>query len=379
MWLNGLSPLTTRCLILQAVTHDGHDYVWPVIDRVFKKLQTIVIMLKQIATSTKSLWPVINPFRLGEPLPLNTRLDFSSRRKKRIGILFYIAALVFAYLFFLNYDYALSTRRLLTTDVWLITRTILVPILSLTVFIYCFTIAMTLARNIVPVFLIALIYVAMHPLTLLNIGSGALVLVAFLIYYFEYFIVFEEFKRPTMAKSINSSLGIFLIVLSLGLSLNSYDAFAVHAIQTVNRLGNAAAQRYSFIYDSFTFQERSLLQAETLQSYVKKRLAFEGKPITNAAVLEQEKAIVTGLGLSKAQPSDSMKSLGDLAVKKQVSVLVNNYRKLILITLPFAFFFVTQTLTSISFFITFCAMYLSEKLIRSRPSALPLDDTPRYL
>ncbi|GAC1387642.1 MAG: hypothetical protein NVS1B7_0230 [Candidatus Saccharimonadales bacterium] len=325
-----------------------------------------------MAATLKTLNP-IQPF--GDMFPTRMRWTIKRSLQIKLALLFYTLSMVAIFYFYKNYAIALSTRKLLTTDMIVMAKTLVLPVVLFSISIYFFALGMVLARTIISVYVTPLVFLLSLEFNKTSLINSSLVLLAYLVFYFQFYSMYHEFKRPSAAKALNTSLSIFLLIFSTAITLSLYDGFSQRAVSVGSKLGDVVSQRFGFIFNANTPAEQKILKNETLHTYSIKYLKAHSLPLTPAAVKDQESQVAKGLGVVSSSPNETMESLKNRAIRKQVAQIIVTYRKLILIAVPFAFFFITQSLVSISGMIATGFLFFSQIIVRAKSfePELPID------
>ena len=321
-------------------------------------------MHKLVLYFSRRILPTLNPLRpLGMSVQVKSRWSLSRSRQIRLAILLYALSLVLIFLFFREYALDLSTKKLLTTSSLVIAKTLILPVAYFSLSIYFLTLGMALARTIIPIYLMPIVYIASLNISTNALISSGIVLFSYLLFYFMFSISIGEFKVATLTKALTSSLSMFSLVLSFAITISLYGGFSNRADSIGNKLGNTVTDRFSFIFNINTPAEEAILKRETLQSFSIKYLQSHNTSVTQATIKAEEQSVVTGLGLKFASSSDTMANLKRKAVTTQVTSIINTYHKLIQIAVPFAFFFITQSLTSVAAIVVVGVMFFTERVL----------------
>lgn len=310
-------------------------------------------------------WLVRNCFD-GSPLPIVVKRDIKRRTRIELAVIFYVLGLGCAFLLFNNYAQLFTSQKLLNSNSRILFMVLLEPVVYLAACIYFLTLGMAFMRTMIPMFFVGLIFVFDNQLNLNAFFSFLLMLSAFLIYYFQFYSNYNEYKHPSLSKTLNASLAIFIIFISLAISLNFYGGFSNRVTQLSNRLSTSVSKHFGFIENNYISNTNKGIAHETLRQHVLRNLTVSKLPITDAAVINSEKDLIKGLGLVSAQPNDNYVALLDKATKRQIDLTINNYRKILTIVVPFAFFFVTDVLANVSSNVAWLALLITERIFRKQ-------------
>ena len=297
-----------------------------------------------------------------------TSSNSDTRRKTRLygAVSFYILSLGCALLLFNNYSILFTSQRLLSANPYVLITLLVEPVIYLALCVYFLALGIAMARSIIPIVLIPIIFFLNSKLSLNSFFSSLLIGAAFWFFYYQFTKSFYELKKPTLAKALNSSLGLFIIFISLAISLNYYADFSSRVGRLSTRLGIAASQKFGFIANDFDSESTPVSQQETLRTHAINSLVSRNTPINEKSIAQKERSILNGLDLTAASPNSNYKMLLDKAIKKQVSITVSNYHKLLLIVVPFAFFFVTDVLANVSVNVTWALLECTEFILRRK-------------
>ncbi|GAC1501104.1 MAG: hypothetical protein NVS1B10_05100 [Candidatus Saccharimonadales bacterium] len=295
-------------------------------------------------------------------LTLISRSGIPSTPRKELGIIFYALSIGAALLLFNNYGTLFTSQKLLSSNSNLLMKVLLEPVLYLAACIYFLTLGLAYLRTIIPVLLIALLFFVGNKLSLNSFLSFLLILTAFASYYFQFYKNYSEYKRPTIAKTLNASLTVFIIFISLAISLNYYNGFSERINQLSDRLSTNVSRHFSFIENNYSSGTSKLVSHETLKQHVVRILKSSNTPVTETTITDKEKELIKGLGLPSARSNENYISLLDRATKQQIDLTIKNYRKILAIIVPFAFFFVTDVLANVSSNIAWLSLLITERL-----------------
>ena len=302
----------------------------------------------------------------GSSLPVAQRLQPKQTLRIQMALIFYALSIGCALLLFSNYASLFTSQKLLNTNTSLLLNILFEPVAYLAGCIYFLTLGMAFMRTLLPICVIALLFLTENNLSLSAVLSCLLMLSAFTIYYFQFYGNYNEFKVPSLSKTLNSSLAIFIIFVSLAISLNYYNGFSARVSRVSDRLGTSISKRFGFIEHNYAIGTSEAVSHDTLRQHVIRRLTSDKLMVTEETILATEKNLIFGLGLASANPNDNYSGLLDRATKRQVDVTINNYRKILTIIVPFAFFFVTDVLANVSSNIAWLLLLATERVFKKR-------------
>lgn len=302
----------------------------------------------------------------GSSLPIILKCDMKQTTRVELAIIFYALSIGSAFLLFNNYSLLFTSQKLLSTNSSILLTVLLEPVAYLATCIYFLTLGMAFMRTIIPVFLIGLVFLLDNKLNLNAFLSFLLILSAFLIYFFQFYKNYSEYERPVLSKTLNSSLALFIIFISLAISFNFYSGFSSRVGQLSDRLSTSISKRFGFIENNYASSASKGVARETLRQHVIRNLTLRKIPTTEEVITASEKDLIKGLGLPSARPNDNYVALLDKATKRQVDLTINNYRKILAIIVPFAFFFVTDVLSNVSSNVAWLALFVTERVFRKR-------------
>ncbi|GAC1391145.1 MAG: hypothetical protein NVSMB46_02580 [Candidatus Saccharimonadales bacterium] len=318
-------------------------------------------------TSIQKILFIINPFR-----PYKTSLEFQTRyslgKKDRLLLILFLYSLSLLCAYFLFRDYAelLTTAKLITTNTVIVVKALAEPILLFTVCIYSLTIAISISPSVIPIFGIMAVYLLSHTINVVSILSSILILLAFLIFYIQLINSFEDLKHPSVSKSFNASLGVFVAIISIAVTFNFYNVFTQSINRLSSRLGDTISNRFNAIlsiYDDSSYQTSRNI---TLKTYTINYLNEHKIPVNDYNIKVREQKTLAALGLSRASETDTFGSLIHKSVTAQVVSVAKTYHKLIIIIIPFAFFFVTDILSNIATNIAYGLLLITELILKKR-------------
>ena len=302
----------------------------------------------------------------GSSLPIIVKCDMKRTTRVELAIIFYALSIGSAFLLFNNYLLLFTSQKLLNTNSSILLTVLLEPVAYLATCIYFLTLGMAFMRTIIPVFLIGLAFLLDNKLNLNAFLSFLLILSAFLIYYFQFYKNYSEYKQPILSKTLNSSLALFIIFISLAISFNFYSGFSSRVGQLSDRLSTSISKRFGFIENNYASSASNGVAHETMRQHVIRSLTLSRLPTTQETITAGERDLIKGLGLPSARPNDNYVALLDKATKRQVDLTINNYRKILTIIVPFAFFFVTDVLSNVSSNVAWLALLVTERIFRKR-------------
>jgi hypothetical protein len=302
----------------------------------------------------------------GTALPIIMKRGMKRTRRVELAIIFYVLSIGSAFLLFDNYALLFTSQKLFNTNTSILVTVLLEPVVYLSACIYFLTLGMAFMRTIVPVFLIGLIFMLDNKFNLNSFLSLLLILSAFIIYYFQFYKNYDDLKQPILSKTLNASLALFIIFISLAISLNFYSGFSNRIGQLSNSLGTSISKRFGFIENNYASSTSKGVAQETLRQHVIRNLTASKLSVTEDTITASEKELIKGLGLPSARPNDNYVALLDKATKRQIDLTINNYRKIFAIVVPFAFFFVTDVLANVSSNVAWLALFITERVFRKR-------------
>ncbi len=324
-------------------------------------------MLIKNTTFFPRLLRSINSFApIGAALEGFDMTKMSRSNRLIIAVLLYVLSIGSAFLLFDKYSTLFATQALLTSNTGVLLRTFLEPVLYLTLCLYFFTLGIVLARTILPIVLISILFASLNKLTLNSIISNIIIFAAFLIYYFQFFKNFSELKKPTIFKAFNSSLAIFIALISLAISINYYHDFTARIDRISTKLGTTISQHFADITNNYNSETSSVSRHETLRTRAIRDLKLKNIAIDEVAITRQEQELIRGLRLTTAKPTDEYRSLLDRAIKHEVATTINTYNKILMIIVPFAFFFITDVLANVSAYIAVFLLMVTEWGLRRK-------------
>lgn len=300
----------------------------------------------------------------GTSLPIIAKRNMKRTTLVELAIIFYAFSIGSAFLLFNNYAQLFTSQKLLSTNTSILLTVLFEPVVYLAACIYFLTLGMAFMRTIIPVFLIGLVYLLANKFNLNAFLSFLLILLAFIIYYFQFYKNYNEYKQPILSKTLNASLALFIIFISLAISLNFYSGFANRVGQLSNRLGVSTSKRFGFIENNYDSSASKGIAHETLRQHVIRNLTANKQPTTEDTITTNEKDLIKGLGLPSARPNDNYVALLDRATKRQVDLTINNYRKILAVVVPFAFFFVTDVLSNVASNLAWLGLFVTEHIFR---------------
>lgn len=325
-------------------------------------------MSRSIAAYLKQTTAVLDPFAPPGELMFTqqSRWQFNNQQRRLIAIVCYGLCLLSAYVLFKSYADFLTPHNLLTTDIASLTKALLMPIASFAICMYTLNMGLSFARTPAPLYFLPFVFITANKQQVATYLGSLILLCAFLFYYQRFTKVFYEFKQPSLAKAFAVSFGLFIAIISLAMTISYYSSFSDQVSALRDRVSNAASKQLAAIYTDSS-QE---IPNETLYTRAIHYLKGHDQPTTPQTIAQEERNILKNLGLKTANVNDSYRMLLEQAIQRQVNTTVNNYRMLIGIIVPFAFFFVTNTLTGIACNVSWFLLAMTERITKQDHSSV---------
>jgi len=277
-----------------------------------------------------------------------------------VTITFSLLSGISAYFFFRTYTDSILSGSLLTAQILPVILAIAFPLIIFALMICFYTFAVIISQNHYPALVIPIFFLAAEKISLTTIAAALVIFISFVLYSWLFYRNILAFKKPKIYICTNGSLGIPLALISFIITLTIYPAYNAQISKSdlvVNeRLVIGLKSYLANIYLNGNTKAESL----NLKTYAISKLP---PTQTDSAIIQEEKLITTQLGV-KAKETDTMSSILTSASINQLKSFITDNKNLLLIVIPLAFFFITQTFSTIASYIALIIIFTVEMILK---------------
>jgi len=269
----------------------------------------------------------------------------------------------FGILFFRSFSRVLTVEHLFTSNIVRVFLTILLPVIYYSFVLFIYTYLVIYIKKLYIIIIFPISFLVTQPIILTNILSALGILVA--MFFLRRYILrnINRSSEPKIYSLFNNAYGISFFIIAIIISFSFYSVYS-NLIYNLDLTSTNILTKKIELFTALTNNQNINNSANnTLLSYAKEVLTEEGKPTDPLSLQIKENTTLNTLGVS-GTPNDSFNSLVDLAIVTQIKNFIQTSRQELAVFIPLAFYFVNQTFSQFSAYLTVALLWLSEMILK---------------